>query len=408
MDKIILKAFQTINHSPEWLNRYLNFLEDSAEPEAYAEGHHILPVSVFPEFKLFGDNSWNRIDLSPQDHLIAHYFLLKALPLQLTLRYAFCAMTRTKFDSLRGTISPTLLQEMAEEYAYQRTGMRWVVKGGVEAKILPSDQAFYLAEGWKFGRKPFHTAASKASLSKSHILVHQRESLKEDAYSYLPHGDAHHRRVNGISEETKAKISATLTGTTRPPEVVEKCRLASLGRHWTWTAESKARIITARTGPNSNRYGKVGHWAGKTRSEESKEKTSASVKAFNQANPERSYEYRNRGEDHHYYGKQRDAETCAKISASLTGKKDSDQARKNKSEAAAMLKAPTFTDEQNASFHAVMRGEAVSNYKCSGTVKLMIKGLETIRDGRCDEVNRKYWRMAETWIKLNPPTPSVS
>jgi len=65
-----------------WLERYLLFvnrfqLSQSIKNETH--NHHILPVSLFPEFKSFIKNPFNKAILNHRSHLIAHYMLAKAL-----------------------------------------------------------------------------------------------------------------------------------------------------------------------------------------------------------------------------------------------------------------------------------------------------------------------------------------
>ena len=43
----------------------------------YFEAHHILPKSLFPEFKSFKENSWNKVLLTPREHFICHLLILK-------------------------------------------------------------------------------------------------------------------------------------------------------------------------------------------------------------------------------------------------------------------------------------------------------------------------------------------
>ena len=43
----------------------------------YFEAHHILPKSIFSEFKSFKDNGWNKVLLTPREHFICHILILK-------------------------------------------------------------------------------------------------------------------------------------------------------------------------------------------------------------------------------------------------------------------------------------------------------------------------------------------
>lgn len=54
------------------------------------ESHHILPKGEFPEYKSFKQNPWNKIDLTPRQHFIAHMILWKCYGN--TQTHAFYAM----------------------------------------------------------------------------------------------------------------------------------------------------------------------------------------------------------------------------------------------------------------------------------------------------------------------------
>lgn len=66
-----------------WLIRYVKFIfkfniTDSKSSKKVHK-HHILPRSLYPEFKSLHKNKWNKCVLTHRAHLIAHYMLAKAL-----------------------------------------------------------------------------------------------------------------------------------------------------------------------------------------------------------------------------------------------------------------------------------------------------------------------------------------
>lgn len=67
-------------HNPRYLQRYVDFIRSRAPSTGPVEKHHICPKakSLFPEYKSFSANPWNRIDLTPREHYIAHLLLWKA------------------------------------------------------------------------------------------------------------------------------------------------------------------------------------------------------------------------------------------------------------------------------------------------------------------------------------------
>lgn len=68
--KVLIDTF------PDWecIDNYINIISHNSNEPAI-EKHHILPVSVFPEYKDFNDYKWNCVRLSTKDHILAHYYL---------------------------------------------------------------------------------------------------------------------------------------------------------------------------------------------------------------------------------------------------------------------------------------------------------------------------------------------
>jgi len=82
MYKEILKTKQ---HNIHYLNRYINFIEKCGIKnkhlplDEYTERHHICPKAsdLFPEYENFKIHSWNLIELTARQHIIAHVMLWK-------------------------------------------------------------------------------------------------------------------------------------------------------------------------------------------------------------------------------------------------------------------------------------------------------------------------------------------
>jgi hypothetical protein len=70
-------------HNLHYLNRYINFIEQCQLKNVGYTGptasHHICPQAndMFPEYKDFRYHPWNRVDLTPRQHDIAHLLLWK-------------------------------------------------------------------------------------------------------------------------------------------------------------------------------------------------------------------------------------------------------------------------------------------------------------------------------------------
>ena len=72
-------------HNPHYLIKYITFIKKcqlkNNRPE-FLEKHHICPKAkdMFPEYKSFTENEWNKVLLSSREHFIAHLILWKAFP----------------------------------------------------------------------------------------------------------------------------------------------------------------------------------------------------------------------------------------------------------------------------------------------------------------------------------------
>lgn len=84
-------------HNPHYLARYWKFIQECRNNNLLLEGikekHHILPKAkdLFPEYKSFSSNPWNKVLLTPRQHFIAHWILWKAF--SGTMAYAFLSMS---------------------------------------------------------------------------------------------------------------------------------------------------------------------------------------------------------------------------------------------------------------------------------------------------------------------------
>jgi hypothetical protein len=83
----IYSILSSKSHNPHYLKRYVAFVEmclkhNKLLDECYLEKHHICPKAkdMFPEYSSLSVNKWNRADLTPRQHFIAHLMLWKAFP----------------------------------------------------------------------------------------------------------------------------------------------------------------------------------------------------------------------------------------------------------------------------------------------------------------------------------------
>lgn len=77
----------------EYLEIYLSLVLNYITNSEYTESHHILPKSLFPQYK---NDKWNIVKLSAKDHFLAHYYLHKALPTEPNMTFGLWGMCNQK------------------------------------------------------------------------------------------------------------------------------------------------------------------------------------------------------------------------------------------------------------------------------------------------------------------------
>lgn len=74
-----------------WLKRYLYFINkfkiNNVKNKENTHNHHIMPKSLYPEFKDFKKHPWNLAILTYRCHLISHYMLARALGCNMWFAY---------------------------------------------------------------------------------------------------------------------------------------------------------------------------------------------------------------------------------------------------------------------------------------------------------------------------------
>lgn len=222
---VILKSKQ---HNPHYLNRYWKFIKycrnvnltKTLAELGYVEEHHICPKAktMFPEFRDLRKNKWNMIILTYEQHIIAHHMLAKTYGGGQLL--AFNLMINTKSGKVKCLKILKVLKEAATEY--RRTLM--------------------LGNSWNKGKK-----ASPETLIK----------MSDSQKGKIP------------TEETRLKISETLTGVKHEPERVAKMIASKKGMVGTFTGKKHTEEANEK-----NRVAHLGNTIrkGSTHTEESKEK----------------------------------------------------------------------------------------------------------------------------------------
>lgn len=189
---IILSKFPDADRGE--VQRYVEFVTECSVPptHAYTEQHHVLPKSIWPEFRLKSDYPLNQKRLTAANHFVAHHLLWKALPACPQVCFAWRQMWCDKY----GHLTQELLETYAEDYAKARDVLR-IHRSGVPLSL-----------------------EARAKMSKAKAGRTLPESTRKKM-SEAKRGHVH-------SEETKAKIRATNKGQKRSPECCARMSAARL------------------------------------------------------------------------------------------------------------------------------------------------------------------------------------
>lgn len=95
----------------------------------YYEAHHILPSSIFPEYKSFKTNQWNKVLLTAREHFICHLLLPKFVAdkqSQFKVIHALYAMTQQNNNQQQ--------RNNSKSYAYAKRLMIEIRKDPIASK----------------------------------------------------------------------------------------------------------------------------------------------------------------------------------------------------------------------------------------------------------------------------------
>lgn len=255
-------------HNPHYLDRYLRFLNYCVTTDLNYKGntekHHICPASktFWPEYKSFSKNPWNKIDLTPRQHYIAHYILARCYGAGMW--FAFNMMCNQTMDTRKYKVSSTTYQELKENISKLMTGR-------VVSEETKQKQSISASE-----REPHKYTLEKMKESvKDSIWIHngiENKRISKDDINLYENWET--GRVP-FSDDTKANMSKGKIGKKKPP--VSDSHRKNLGK----TVKGKVVVRDTQTGkkfrcdvndPNyiSGRY--IHHSTGLKRSDEQKEK----------------------------------------------------------------------------------------------------------------------------------------
>lgn len=116
---LALNLLDSIPHNSHYLNRYKKFIlsryDRKLEKGMKIHKHHILPRAkdMFPLYESFKENSWNKIELTPREHYIAHLILCKAFP-NTTMNHAYMRIVNSKDKIKNGKFYENACKKVGE------------------------------------------------------------------------------------------------------------------------------------------------------------------------------------------------------------------------------------------------------------------------------------------------------
>jgi len=137
------------------LKEYINFCITNNDKDIEGENHHILPQSIFPEYKDFRIYKDNKTRLSYSNHLKAHYLLILAIEND-EMFYAFNMMNNfynqnniaklDEYDKLKSNFKNILKNS---NWTKSSKDKRWIYKDG-EYKFIKDGLENHLKNGWVY------------------------------------------------------------------------------------------------------------------------------------------------------------------------------------------------------------------------------------------------------------------
>lgn len=201
------------------LSQYIELCSNDDESELL-EGHHILPKHEFPEFENFDINPWNKVNLTYQNHVKAHY-LYHRLSNTFNSWYALmCMMNMRHIASRKSSISDD------EILSYIENADTMKFREGLSNKMKSVLSDPLIRKKISDGVKKSRTNQCKENISKSITLLfedeafknkHQRacQSIWESDDFKLRHKQSINEFHSNMSPETRSEISAKIKSSLR-------------------------------------------------------------------------------------------------------------------------------------------------------------------------------------------------
>lgn len=190
-EQFLTKHFKNDSVIKEYVN-YINIhklAQDTNKEDIVYEIHHILPESIFPEYKYEPENL---VKLKLYDHLVVHYILAKTKDSKML--FAFNMMSRIRHSTI-------LSEEQLVEAANMYSELRNDISENIKVLRLANPNTITVEGRKKLSKANTGTIAVIDKITNKSFKVKTEEYYANtDKYSHYMSGKTH-------STETKSKIS---------------------------------------------------------------------------------------------------------------------------------------------------------------------------------------------------------
>lgn len=224
---------QNLFNSSKYVKLYFSIVEKAllekrkkfhkAHPSyVYYESHHILPQAIYPEFKCFKENDWNKVLLTAKEHFIVHMLLSKCFDYtnNMKMKYPIRRMSKNNEYNARIYSLLKLNFKHSEEVLSKMRGQKRTeetkrnISSALKGKTFTEEHKNNIAIA---KRNTSEDTRKKMSISgKTKIFTEEHRKNLSIA-------------TKGLSrdEKFKEKISKRFLGVPKSPEQREKISLAS-------------------------------------------------------------------------------------------------------------------------------------------------------------------------------------
>lgn len=201
----IAEIKQYFKSESKYLDWYFNIIEKSINRDktrlSYFEKHHILPESLFPEFKPLSRFEWNRANLTAREHFIVHGLLYKhykSVKMKFEenkMFHAFRAMSLLKpNEKSERYVNGVIYEQLKKEFSTR------------QSELMKTNNSFK-------GKKHSEMSKLKATKSRKETMSGEKgERFRNQQSKMMKEYNPMHRLTEEQKRARSKKISNSLKG----------------------------------------------------------------------------------------------------------------------------------------------------------------------------------------------------